>query len=242
MLAAALAKVVHPHTRRVDDILDAHRVSLAVTKGDELPLALVNKVGAPRGALPTLVTYPESYAFRARGPGMVWDSSTQSYEEPNADERERAIGFLTGTTAAHDLTEGQRRFLLGQAMDLNTLVWIIGICCAVQHRHRDQLLAVGTQSNGQGAVMPKLSEVEESELLFHLKRHAVEELQAQRVFAALAQDFGKADAQEMFSRVFLHDTPFLLDTASSRMNCGTEAPHLATNEDAGGMEVASSTD
>ena len=104
---------------------------MAVTRSDELPLALVNKVEAPRGALPTFVTYPGSYAFRTRGPGMVWDSSSQTHEEPNADEQEFAMGFLTGTTVAHGLTKGQRHFLLGQAMDLNTLVWCIGICCAV---------------------------------------------------------------------------------------------------------------
>jgi len=221
VLTAALSRVKRPTGRKVDDILDDHRVALVVSKDDEPPLALVNKVGAPRNALPTFVTYPGSYAFRAHGPGMVWDSFTQTHEEPNADERERAMGFLTGTTAAHDLTEGQRRFLLGQAMDLNTLVWVIGMCIAVQQHRRGHLLALRPESNGQGAVEPKLTEVEESELLFRLKWHAAEELRAQRVFAALAQDFGKADAQEMFSRVFLHDIPLFVDTAISRTDCGT---------------------
>ena len=242
VLATALARVQRPPGRKVDDILDDHRIALVVSKDDESPFALVNKVGAPRGALPTFMTYPGSFAFRGRGPGMVWDSLSQTHEEPNADERERAMGFLTGTTAAPDLTEGQRRFLLGQAMDLNTLVWILGMCLAVQQHHRGHLLAVRPQSNGQGAVMPNLTEVEESELLFRLKWHAAEELRAQRVFAALAQEFGKADAQEMFSRVFLHDNPFFVDTASSHSDRDSEAPHLTSSEDAGGMDVAPSTD
>ena len=95
-----------PVCREVDDILDDHRVSTVVTKDDEPPLAVVNRVGFTRGALPTLMYYPGSFAFRACGPGMVWDSTSQTYEEPSADERERAMGFLTGTTAAPDLSEG----------------------------------------------------------------------------------------------------------------------------------------
>ena len=42
------------------------------------------------------------------------------------------------------------------------------------------------------ATEPHLTEAEESELLFCLERHAAEELRAQRVFAALAEDFGGA--------------------------------------------------
>jgi hypothetical protein len=41
--------------------------------------------------------------------------------EPNAEERERAMGFPTGTIQVHGILEQQRRFLLGQAMDLNCL-------------------------------------------------------------------------------------------------------------------------
>ena len=75
---------------------------------------------------------------------------SQTHDEPTADERERAMGFLTGTTAAHGLREGQRRFLLGQAMDLNSIVWIIGICFAAQQRMDDQLRPLRAENNGQG--------------------------------------------------------------------------------------------
>jgi hypothetical protein len=89
--------------RKMDDILDDHRVFLAVFKDDTLSFALINKVGIPRGALLTFVTYPRSFAFRSRGPGMVWDSKFQTHDEPTANERERTMGFLTGTTTAHGL-------------------------------------------------------------------------------------------------------------------------------------------
>jgi hypothetical protein len=69
VFAKAIARISRLMNRKVDDILDDHRVSLAVTKDDILPFALINKVGIPRGALPTFVTYPRSFAFQSRGPG-----------------------------------------------------------------------------------------------------------------------------------------------------------------------------
>jgi hypothetical protein len=45
--------------------------------------------------------------------------------EPNADERERAMDCPTSTTQVPGISEQQRRFLLGQAMDLNCLTWIV---------------------------------------------------------------------------------------------------------------------
>jgi hypothetical protein len=129
-LTSALAQVQRPVRREVDDILDNHWVSTEVTKDDEPPLAVVNRVGFTWRAFPTLMCYPGSFVFRRRGRDMVRDSTSQTYEEPFAHERERAMGFLTSTTAAPDLFEGQRRYLLGQAIDLNTLVWVCGLCFA----------------------------------------------------------------------------------------------------------------
>jgi hypothetical protein len=59
---------------------------------------IVNRKGEPRRALPTLVSFARSYAFKDNGPGLVWDSTIQEMVEPNADERERAMGFPTDTT------------------------------------------------------------------------------------------------------------------------------------------------
>ena len=157
---------------------------------------------------------------------MVWDDVSQAYEEPSADERERAMGFVTGTTAAPGLSEGQRRFLLGQAIDLNTLVWVCGLTFAVQRHHHDHPRELGATTHGQGATEPHLTETEESVLLYRLERHAAEELRAQRVFAALAQDFGAADARDIFSRAYYHDEGFSMDPVG---------------EEAGGMNALSTT-
>ena len=71
LLTLALALVQRPVHRQVTDILNDHRVSTMVTKNDEPPLAVVNRVGYDWGAFPTMMCYPGSFAFRAQGPGMV---------------------------------------------------------------------------------------------------------------------------------------------------------------------------
>jgi hypothetical protein len=149
-LAAAFSAVPPPLDQKVDDILDPNRISLPVVRDDLPPLALVNKVGAPRRVFPTFMTFPQSFVFRDRGPGMVWDAHTKAHTEPLADEWERAMGFRTGTTAAPGLSEGQRRFVLGQAMDLHTMVWTVGLCLLLQRHHGDQWLSLGAEDFGQG--------------------------------------------------------------------------------------------
>jgi hypothetical protein len=50
-------------------------------------------------ALPTFVSFLASRAYREGGPGLVWDTCLQWLVEPNADERERVVGFPTGVTS-----------------------------------------------------------------------------------------------------------------------------------------------
>ncbi|PTQ28729.1 hypothetical protein MARPO_0156s0026, partial [Marchantia polymorpha] len=87
---------VHRDPTLTDDrILDVSRYSQVVRVADRSPMALVNHVGQPRMALPTLVSYPASHAYRDGGPRLLWDSTLHQLVEPNADERERAMRFLT---------------------------------------------------------------------------------------------------------------------------------------------------
>jgi hypothetical protein len=72
-------------------------------------------------ALPTFVSFLASHAYREGGPGLVWDTCSQRLVEPNADERERAMGFPIGVTSVHSISEASRQQVLGQAMDLNCL-------------------------------------------------------------------------------------------------------------------------
>ena len=116
--------------------------------------------------------------------------------------------------------------MLGQAIDLNTLVWICGIGFSIQRHQRDHPRVLGADHDGQGATEPHLTEAEESELLFCMERHAAEGLRAQRVFAALAEDFGGADARRILSRVYYDETGFSVDLV---------------DEESGGMNALSAT-
>jgi hypothetical protein len=48
--------------------------------------------------------------------------------EPTGLERERAMGFLEGTTAEpfHSVTEADRRRILGGTMDMHVLTFLVG--------------------------------------------------------------------------------------------------------------------
>jgi hypothetical protein len=37
-------------------------------------MAVVNRVGQPKMALPTFVSFPMSHAYREGGPKLVWDT------------------------------------------------------------------------------------------------------------------------------------------------------------------------
>ena len=56
----------------------------SVTQNDTLPLAEVNKIGGLRRALPTIVSFPNSYKFSFQpngdpGPGMLYNHDTRQW-------------------------------------------------------------------------------------------------------------------------------------------------------------------
>jgi hypothetical protein len=105
----AYSQVMRPAGLIVDDILDAGRTSQAVEYNDSPPLAVVNKVGSPRAALPTLVSFTASHAYRQERSDLLWDERRHQLVEPNADERERAMGFPKDTTAIPGFLEATWR-------------------------------------------------------------------------------------------------------------------------------------
>ena len=70
---------------------------------------------------------------------MVFDANTQTLEEPSVGERERTMGFLTGTTCGPDVTKSQHRHILGQAMDLISMIWFMRICLVAQRYNKHGL-------------------------------------------------------------------------------------------------------
>ena len=127
VLHAANQLVVRDLQANVDSILDTNHRAQICTRADRYPFYPANEVGRPINALPTLVSYPGSYAFRNGNPGMVLNTDNNQLEEPNANERERAMGFRTHTTSAPNVTEAQRRRLLGQAIDLRCLTFLLSL-------------------------------------------------------------------------------------------------------------------
>jgi hypothetical protein len=64
-------------------------------------------------ALPTFVSFPASHAYREGGPGLLWDTCSQRLVEPNANEKEHAMGFPTGVTSVPSISKASRRQVLG---------------------------------------------------------------------------------------------------------------------------------
>jgi hypothetical protein len=65
---------------------------------------------------------------------MIWDFHSFNMEEPNANEREWAMGFRTNTTIVQGISKGACRQILGQVMDFNYLTWIFNLVLAKQLR------------------------------------------------------------------------------------------------------------
>ena len=65
-VTAEVDRVQRAKGLQVDHILDAGRYSTTVTHGDRHPFYPANRRDEPRSALPTLVAYPQSRAFRIK--------------------------------------------------------------------------------------------------------------------------------------------------------------------------------
>jgi hypothetical protein len=70
LLQSAVGRIKHPDVY-VSDILDPHRAPRRVYHNDQALLAIVNRKGEPWRALPTLVSFARSYAFKDNGPELV---------------------------------------------------------------------------------------------------------------------------------------------------------------------------
>jgi len=62
----------------------------------------------------------------------VYCRASTTWDEPNLEEREKAMGFQIGTTSHTKVTRLERNTLLGRSMDLNSLTWLLVICVFFQ--------------------------------------------------------------------------------------------------------------
>ena len=138
VVSNAIAGIQRAAELQVDDILNLGRHSNMVQRKDWHPMYPANHPGQPRSALPTLVAYPESRAFRVYrdntgtitsvSPGCVYDSNLGEWTEPNPEERERALGYDTGATAAPGVTLRQRHVITGNCMDQAAISGLLKTC------------------------------------------------------------------------------------------------------------------
>jgi hypothetical protein len=131
LLRAALGHQRRPPGLFVHQVLGRGRHAKRPQGTGVAPWAKVEIPGEERRALNTFVSYSGSYAFSRNGGGVLrceHQDGSVTFEEPTAKERELAMGFPRGLTAAPGVSEATRRELLGQTMDLNTLMWLLAAC------------------------------------------------------------------------------------------------------------------
>ena len=72
------------------------------------------------------------------------------------------------------------------------MMWIVGLCLALQRHHGNQLLSLGVEDSSEGA--PRSTSIEEgievmvgeAEQIFQFEQQVMEELRAQMIYTALA--------------------------------------------------------
>jgi site-specific DNA-cytosine methylase len=120
-----------PHEGTVYDILGPGRHPMPVEKPSKDGRNIPGKV---RAVLPTLMSYRNSRAFRPMQAGSIYSSTERRFLEPTAVERELAMGYEAGSTAAPEVDDGERCQVLGQAIDLNALFSLFQVFSEL-HQH-----------------------------------------------------------------------------------------------------------
>jgi len=128
-LCAAAAQVERPPGRTVSMALGPGRSAQPVKVADRPPRFCCNVPGQPMQAWPTLMAHPNSYAYRPGEPGSIINREGNC-TQPTADEREFALGYPTGSTAAPGVSELQRRRVLGECMDSHCMQALYAITSA----------------------------------------------------------------------------------------------------------------
>ena len=121
-------QIQRPAGLTVQQILDPGRSPRAVAADDKPPFYPCNKAGQPREALPTLMATVGSFSFRGEGAGCIYDWASSSWSEPNPGERELALGYSYGATAAPGTPDLVRHQVTGRCMDANTVMVLLALC------------------------------------------------------------------------------------------------------------------
>lgn len=79
--------------------------------------------------MPTTVSFLQSNAFRTKpngqpGEGEVFNTNTNVWEEPDAEEKEMLLGYHPDDTVTPGVTCNERSIRLGRALDGNIMRWL----------------------------------------------------------------------------------------------------------------------
>jgi transposase InsO family protein len=128
------------HKGTVYDVLGEGRHPMPVEKTSK---GGHNVAGEIRAVLPTFMSYRNSRAFRPMQAGSIYSTAQRKFLEPTAVERELAMGYEPGSTAAPEVDDGERCQALGQAIDLNALYSLVQV---TQQLHNQGLSHVGASA------------------------------------------------------------------------------------------------
>ena len=103
-----------------------------VTHRRQPPYYPCNIPGQSPHALPTLMASFNSYSFRDRGPGMLLDTHTGLYRQPNINERELLLGYPLNCTAVEGVTWADRHRITGSCIDALSMSVVLQEATSVQ--------------------------------------------------------------------------------------------------------------
>jgi len=79
-----------------------------------------------------LCLLPKSTHLLGRWTSLVYHHASATWDEPSPEEREKAMGFQTGTTNHTKVIKFECNTLLGRGMDLNSFTWLLVTCVLFQ--------------------------------------------------------------------------------------------------------------
>ena len=95
------------------DILHPHHETTVPGHLPVYPFALHNRLGVARVCMPTIVSFPQSHAYRPKssgkpGEGRLWNELLRRWEEPYLAEKEQMLVYRVGETVGVLATPTQR--------------------------------------------------------------------------------------------------------------------------------------
>ena len=119
----------------LSDILEQGRSPQVCSRLQPTPWYPANVVGEPLMVLPTLVATVDSYSFRNGKSGMVLSHDDQTLVPLTIEERELALGFTAGCTAAPQMSYEARHRATGSCFDINSLSTLLAAAFAIRARN-----------------------------------------------------------------------------------------------------------